>query len=589
MSWRPSDRQDSIRRATGAPASRQCTRRAFLTTCVTAAGVAGLLAACGPASAPAAPAKPAEQAKPAEPAKPAAPAATTKPAEAAKPAAPAAAAPATAAPAAAKPASASGAKGSLTMVIEAAPDTIQPKDSTTDNAYFVLGNVYDALTTRDWSSGQPKIVGSLAESFNQQPDPRTWRFKLRPGLKFTNGEPVNADAVVAMVKSVANPDAPARAVDEFGLAGATADKIDDLTVDITTRAPDAIFPSRAVKITIPAPQWQAGGPQDASLTQAVGSGPYKLIEYDKASHFLLRVNEEYWGNPKPTIAEIRIVFRNEAAVRANMLQAGEVQLATLLNPEEARKMPTHMVELTGESVGMRVNTEHPVLKDLRVRQAINMSIDRKGMIDALYGDVAEPLNGMMVRKTSVGWNPNLKEYPYDIAKAKQLVQEAGATGQAIELVSRNGIIPRVSEVTELVADQISQSGLKLSVRSLEAAQWLTVLRPVKPGEGRSDLHFTAARDPVLDSSRVLFGYYRCEGVSAAWCDQEWTTKFTSTLGMSGDARSKSFQELWATAYDQNIFVPLFGLNFIHGMSPKLKWGPVRQDLIRYFPDWKLED
>ena len=94
---------------------------------------------------------------------------------------------------------------------------------------------------------------------------------------------------------------------------------------------------------------------------------------------------------------------------------------------------------------------------------------------------------------------------------------------------------------------------------------------------------------MLDSSRVLFGYYRCEGVSAAWCDQEWTAKFTETLGMSGDARAKSFQELWAKAYDQNVFVPLFGLNFIHGMTPKLKWGPVRQDLIRYFPDWTLED
>jgi peptide/nickel transport system substrate-binding protein len=58
--------------------------------------------------------------------------------------------------------------------------------------------------------------------------------------------------------------------------------------------------------------------------------------------------------------------------------------------------------------------------------------------------------------------------------------------------------------------------------------------------------------------------------------------------MGGEARAKSFQELWATAYDQNVFVPLFGLNFIHGMSPKLTWGPVRQDLIRYFPDWKLE-
>ena len=63
-----------------------------------------------------------------------------------------------------------------------------------------------------------------------------------------------------------------------------------------------------------------------------------------------------------------------------------------------------------------------------------MSIDRKGIIDALYGDVAEPLNGMMVRQSSFGWNPNLKEYPYDPARAKQLMQEAGAVGQSIELI-----------------------------------------------------------------------------------------------------------------------------------------------------------
>ena len=114
-----------------------------------------------------------------------------------------------------------------------------------------------------------------------------------------------------------------------------------------------------------------------------------------------------------------------------MLQAGEVQLATLLTPEAAKQLPGSLIELTGEAVGIRINPEHPVLKDLRVRQAINMAIDRKSMIDALYGDVAEPLNGMMVRKSSFGWNPNLKEYPYDPAKAKQLVQEAGAVGQSI--------------------------------------------------------------------------------------------------------------------------------------------------------------
>jgi peptide/nickel transport system substrate-binding protein len=365
--------------------------------------------------------------------------------------------------------------------------------------------------------------------------------------------------------------------------------VDEYTVDITTKAPDAIFPARAVKLPIPAPKWLAGTPKDGGITEAIGSGPYKLVEYVRASHFLLQANPDYAGPKKPTINEIKILFRNEAVVRAGMLQAGEVQLATLLTPEDAKKMPASLVELTGESVGIRVNPEHPVLKDLKVRQALNLSIDRKGMIDALYAGVAEPLNGHIVRKSSVGFNPNLKEYPFDPAKAKQLVQEAGATGQAIELISRNGVFPRVDEVNELVADQMSQTGLKVSVKSLEIGQGRTLLRAVKPGEARSDLQLTSVSDPVLDSSRAMLAYLNCGGVNAQWCDQEWSAKFAQALGLGGDARAKAFQDLWATVYDQNVFVPLFGLNFVHGISPKLHWGPVRQDLIRYFADWTLDD
>jgi peptide/nickel transport system substrate-binding protein len=272
-----------------------------------------------------------------------------------------------------------------------------------------------------------------------------------------------------------------------------------------------------------------------------------------------------------------------------MVQAGEVQLATLLTPEAAKALPASIIELTGESVGIRVNPEQAILKDLRVRQALNMAIDRKGMIDSLYGEVAEPLNGMMVRKSSLGWNPNLKEYPYDPAKAKQLVEEAGSVGQSLELISRNGVIPRVDEVTELFANQVSQTGLKLTVQSLEVGQWRTLMRQVKPGQARSDLHLTSASDPVLDSSRTLTQYYKCGGVSAVWCDPEWTDKFNNVLGLSGEARSKGFQELWQVAYDQNVFIPLFGLNFIHGLSPKLHWDPAkRYDLIRDFTQWRLD-
>jgi peptide/nickel transport system substrate-binding protein len=539
------------------------------------------------ACAPAAPVSPAATAAPAAPA--AAPAASPGASPAASPAASpgAAVAPATAAGAVApiKP------KGSMTMVIEAEPDSILLKDAVTDNAYFVMGNVYDQLTTRDWSTGEPKIVGELAESFSQLPtDPKTWRFNLRNGLKFINGEPITADAVVAVVDSVVDPAKPGRGIDEFGLVGAKATKVDESTVDITTGTVDVIFPSRLARMSIPAPKWLASMPNDSSITQAVGSGPYKLAEYQKGSDFLLKANEDYWGPNKPRIAEIKIIFRNEPAVRASMLQAGEVQLATLLTPEAARALPAHVVELTGETPQIRINTEHPVLKDLRVRQALNMAIDRKSMIDSLYGDVAEPLNGQLVRKTSLGWNPNLKDYPYDPAKAKQLVQEAGAVGTSLEMISRNGYYPRVEEVAELVANQVNQTGLKVTVRSLEVAQWNTINRQVKPGDARSDLHLGSSSDPVLDSSRTLAQKYRCGGVTSAWCDQEWSAKFDNVLGLTGEARSKGFQELWQIAYDQNVLIPLFGLNFIHGISPKLHWDPTkRNDLVRDFTQWTLDD
>src|SRR5262249_40760205 len=160
-----------------------------------------------------------------------------------------------------------------------------------------------------------------------------------------------------------NPAKPGTQIGEFGLAGAKATKIDDYTVDITTANPDAIFPNRISRMGIPAPRWLASVPTDASLSTLVGSGPYTLAEYVRGDHYLLKANEDYWGPNKPRIAEIKIIFRNEAAVRASMIQAGEVQLATLLTPEAAKALPAHVVELTGETPLIRINTEHPVLKD----------------------------------------------------------------------------------------------------------------------------------------------------------------------------------------------------------------------------------
>jgi len=548
-----------------------------LRLCFTVLIVCGLLTACGqpaPVAPTTAPAKPTEAAKPAGAAKPAA---TTAPAAAAAPAKPAEAArPAGAAP-----------KGQLVLVLESEPDTIVTKNASTNIGYFVLDNVYDHLTFRDWSSGEPKIVPELAESWTR-PDPNTWRFKLRQGVTFHNGEPFNADAVVAAVEDIVNPAEPGTSLGEYGFLK-SATKIDELTVDILTTQPDAILPARMTRFPIPAPGWLKSVTPQARTVTAIGSGPYTLVEWQQGSHILLKANEKYWGAKKPTIAEVKMLGRKEAAVRASMVQTGEAHLGYQIPAEQRQQMPQAIVEPTMESPSVRLNPNHPILKDIRVRQAIVYAIDTKGIIDALYpGGIAVPLKGQLIRKGSVGYNASLQDYPYQPDVAKKLIQEAGATGTQLEIVTRPNYFPKASEVTEIVANSLDQIGLKVSIRAMEIAQWNEALRAVKPDQQQTDLLLRSPSNPVLDSSRVVDQSYMCGARFSLICDAKLDQMLKDAGAQTGEERDKTYQAAWAYAYDQYWFIPLFGLDYVHGASPRLKWTP-HPDQVTLFTDMTLAD
>jgi peptide/nickel transport system substrate-binding protein len=542
--------------------------------------LASLLLACAPPAQPAATNGPAPAAAPA--AKPAEPAA--KPAEpAAKPAEPAAqGAPSPAAAsgqASAKPAD--PAQGKIVIVFEAEPNTIVPKDSATNNGYIVLDNVYDHLTGRDYSSGQPRIVPQLADSWSRVDD-RTWRFKLHQGVKFTNGEVFTADAVVVAVEDMANPQKRGLAADEYGTLQ-SARKIDDFSVEIVSKDPDPILPDRMVKFPIAAPQWVRTASAEAAATQAVGSGPYLLAEYQKGQYLLFKANPDYWGPNKPRIAEIKLVGRNEQAVRAAMLLAGEADLAFHIALDDAKKAPQTIIEQSQESPMFNVNTELPVFKDIRVRQAVAEAVDVPGMINALYpGGVAVPLNGQIVRQGTLGWNPNLKPYPYKPDEAKRLMQEAGAVGTAVEYYDRPGSFPRAAEVSELIVNQLNQIGFKASLRHLESAAFVEKHRAIKPEQNPADLLMTSVSSPILDASRPFDIYYACGGRYRITCDPEFDRRYAEAKGLTGEARDKAFQALQEYAYDKYWYMPLFGLNWVHGAAARLQWTPRTDSGVRFW-------
>jgi peptide/nickel transport system substrate-binding protein len=407
-------------------------------------------------------------------------------------------------------------------------------------------------------------------------------------VKFSNGEPFNADAVVTSILDITNPAEPGRALGEYGPLK-SAKRIDDFTADVITAEPDAILPERLARFPISPPGWLQRTSMETRAGSAVGSGPYILVEWVKGSHLLLKANENYWGPVKPTIAEIKILGRKEAAVRVSMAQAGEATIAYLIPPDMIQQVPRTIIEPTMETPAIRLNPQHPMLKDVRVRLAMAYAIDTDAIIQALYsGGVASPSNGQLVRQGSVGFNSELKGYPYRPDEARRLLQAAGAVGTQLELVTRPNSWPGANEVTEVVASSLEQVGLKVSIRVVEVAQWREALLATRPGQQHADLLLRGMSNPILDSSRLLDQSHLCGARNSLICDPTFDKLVTEAGALSGEERDRAYQEAWEYAYDQVWYLPLFGLDHVHAVSPRLKWMP-NPDGVILFSAMSLED
>jgi peptide/nickel transport system substrate-binding protein len=298
-----------------------------------------------------------------------------------------------------------------------------------------------------------------------------------------------------------------------------------------------------------------------------------LADYQKGQYLLFKANPTYWGPVKPKIAEVKLIGRGEQAVRGAMLQAGEADLVFQLSPEQGKQVPQAIIEQPQDATIVRINHEHPVLQDIRVRQAIVEAIDTKGIIDTLYSGIGEQLQGQVLRQGAVGWSPKLKPYPYKPDQAKRLLQEAGAVGTPLEYVNRPSLHPQAGEVGELLVNQLNQVGFKATLRNLDATASTAAIRSVRPDQKRTDMHLTSISYRILDSSRPFDSYYTCGGTQRIGCDEEWDRRYIEAKALTGAPRDQAFQGLWEYAYDQYWYLHLFALSRTHGGSARLQWTP----------------
>lgn len=509
------------------------------------------------------------------------PAATTAP----KPAATPVATPAAAATPAAKPATTAAAtvtgaapSGKITIVLSVEPDTLENWKAYSTDGHPVLRNVQEALLNRDPVTNE--LVGELATSW-QQVNPTTWRFKLREGVKFHNGDPLDAEGAAFGLNYTWSPQNNFEIMSYIG-PQFTCKAVDQYTLEVVTEQPDPILPSRLYFSPLPNPNQVRNDPKSLPL-RPIGTGPYRFVEWQKGQVIRITANPDWWGLRSPadargavTIKDVDFIFRSESNVRAAMARTGEAQFARFLSPEECKTTPQCIAAPSVETVFLRLDTMHPAMKDIRVRQAIALSIDKQGVADTIFGGAARPAS-QLVGPSAFGYNPDLKPYPYDLEQAKKLVAEAKAAGvnvsAPIVCATRRGIYLRHDEFAEYTANQLKAIGLNARSEVVDPAafnkQYTTPQKDIDPNRGwiTNNPH----GNEIMDVSATAQSYYRCAGAASTFCDPELDKALEAALPLVGEPRSKALQAVTKMFYDKYGAVPVVHMDLNYGLARNLQW------------------
>ncbi|BCL32369.1 ABC transporter substrate-binding protein [Streptomyces aurantiacus] len=458
----------------------------------------------------------------------------------------------------------------LRVVLTQEPSTLEPCEaSLTGTGVVVRSNITEPLVERDPDSGDLRPL--LATGWTQT-GPRTWSFDTRSGVTFQNGEPFTAEDAAFSIDRAVNSDLACNVEGYvFGDDDLKVKAVDDNRLTVTTAKPDPILPLRLSFVEIVPRTTDT----KAKVRVPVGTGPYAVRSWQTGTAISLSRYDDYWGKA-PAFPRARYVWRSDASVRAAMIDKGEAEIAVALDSMEAEKDTTAAYP-NNETTALRLDGREAPLDDLRVRRAIDLGVDRQGIIDALLGGLAEPA-GQLVPPGVVGHNDAIEPTSQNVAEARSLVKEAKAdgvpTGRTITLVARNGMFSGVSETAEALQYQMEQIGLSVRVRMADTATQLQYqLRPLPKNVGPIALlimHGNQAGDAAFTTSQYLLS----DGPQSAFGTKDLDRRIAGAGLLSGEKRQKAFADLLARQNETVVqYTHIAHMTGLLGLSPSIRYEP----------------
>ncbi len=469
--------------------------------------------------------------------------------------------------------------GQIVISLSAEPATLENWNAYSLDGHPVLRNIFEALLNRNPETNE--LVGELATAW-EWTDDRTIRFTLREGVTFHDGSPFNAQVAADGVNFTWSEE-NAFDITQFMGPQISAAVVDEMTIDVSAAEADPILPARLYFAPLPN-MVQVEERPDSLPNEPIGTGPYQFVEWVRGDHINLTAYADWWGNGDPeaafgqqSIKDVQYVWRPESTVRAAQVTAGEAQIGRFLAPDDCATTPVCLEAPSVETIFLRLDTMHPVMGDIRIREAIGLAVDKESLVEQIFG--GGQVAAQLVGPSAVGFNEELTALPYDMERATQLVQEAAADGVPVDMeitvAVRQGAYPRNEELGEYVANQLNEIGLNARTEVIEhAAYQEQYVMPYDeiPTE-RGWIGTLGHGNEMMDVSQTFSGYYRCDGGVSTFCDPEIDTMTAESAVITGDERAAELAATTAAFMERIPVIPIVHLPFFYGVAADLNWTP----------------